>query len=297
MSYCTDLKKTLAECEVKKKCCRRALLYGILTMRAEAAEGYEVFLTLPQGEVATLAAREIHALLGAAPDVRPLGEKGSRVRISFSSEECHSHLLSGELTYPQKSRPCGQCLSHFLRGIFLAAGRMSDFTKLYRLEISANRFADALYDLLSEAVMPPKLQARRNERLLYYKTNDEICDFLTAIGAEHVTFDLINNTITAGYRGAVNRRMNCEMRNIGRSVDAAERLIGLIERLIEADKLKKLPDELRSTALLRVEHKTLSIAALARKSTPPVSKSGMNHRLEKIEKIAEELLKGEERRG
>ena len=297
MSYCTDLKKTLVECEVKKKCCRRALLYGILTMRGEPSGESGVLLTLPQGEVATLFAREVHALFGVQPEVRPLGAKGSRVRISFSSEELCRHLLSGELTYPQKSPPCTQCLSHFLRGIFLASGRMSDFTKLYRLEFSANRYTDALYDLLSEAVSPPKLQARRNERLLYYKTNDEICDFLTVIGAEHVTFDLINNTITAGYRSAVNRRMNCEVRNIGRSVDAAERLIALLERLIAADKLKKLPDELRSTALLRIEHKTLSIAALARKSTPPVSKSGMNHRLEKIERLAEELLKGEEHRG
>lgn len=297
MSYCTDLKKTLAECEIKKKCCRKALLYGILSMRGEPTDEGCVSMTLPQGEVATLVAREVHALLGVLPEVRPLGAKGSRVRISFASPECYNHLLNGELTYPQKSPPCGLCLSHFLRGIFLAAGRMSDFTKLYRLEISADRYADALYDLLSATVSVPKLQARRNERILYYKTNSEICDFLTAIGAEHVTFDLINNTIAAGYRGAVNRRMNCEMRNIGRSVDAAERLIGLIERLITADKLKKLPDELKSTALLRVEHKTLSIAALARKSTPPVSKSGMNHRLEKIEKIAEELLKGEENRG
>lgn len=294
MSYSTDLKKTLAEYEIKKKCCRRALLYGILVMRADLFGDDSVTLTLPQGEVAALTAKEIHALLGVMPEVRPLGAKGSRVRISFSSRECFDHLVTGELAYPQKSPPCQQCLSHFLRGIFLAAGRMSDFTKLYRLEIAADRFADALYDLLSEAVSPPRLLARRNERILYYKTNDEICDFLAAIGAEQVTFDLINNTIAAGYRNAVNRRMNCEVRNIGRSVDAAERIIVLIERLIAADKLKKLPDDLRDTALLRVEHKTLSIAALARKTTPPVSKSGMNHRLEKIEKIATELLKGEE---
>ena len=294
MSYSMDLKKALTECEIKKKCCRRALFFGILSMRGELAHDGGVSLALPQGEVAALVAREARVLFGNPPEVRPLGAKGSRVRITVHSEECAAHLELGALSYPQKSPPCVQCLSHFLRGIFLSAGRMSDFTKLYRLELSADRHADALYDLLSEAVSPPRLQVRRNERLLYYKTNDEICDFLTAIGAEHVTFELINNTIAAGYRSAVNRRMNCEVRNIGRSVDAAERLIGLIERLIASDKLRKLPDDLKQTALLRVEHKTLSIAALARKSTPPVSKSGMNHRLEKIEKIALDLLKGEE---
>ena len=297
MSYSSDLKKLLVEYEIKKKCCRRALLYGILSMRGDLLGNGVVSLTLPQGEVAALVAREAFALLGAAPDVRPLGAKESRVRISFESREMYEHLVLGELSYPQKNPPCQQCLSCFLRGIFLASGRMSDFTKLYRIEISADRFADSLYDLLSETVSPPKLVTRRNERILYYKTNDKICDFLAAIGAERVTFELINNTIAAGYRSAVNRRMNCEVRNIGRSVDAAERTIGLIERLIAADKLKKLPEELRDTALLRVEHKTLSIAALARKATPPVSKSGMNHRLEKIERLATELLKGEEYRG
>lgn len=294
MSYSTDLKKTLAEYEIKKKCCRRSLLYGILSMRGDPVGENGVCLTLPQGEVAVLVTREVHALLGAVPDVRPLGAKCSRVRISFESRELAEHLVRGELTSPPKNPPCQQCLSCFLRGIFLASGRMSDFTKLYRLEISADRFADSLYNLLSETVSPPKLLTRRNERLLYYKTNDEICDFLAAIGAEQVTFELINNTIAAGYRNAVNRRMNCEVRNIGRAVDAAERIITLIERLIAADKLKKLPDDLKETALLRVEHKTLSIAALARKITPPVTKSGMNHRLEKIEKLAIELLKGEE---
>ena len=294
MSYCTELKKALSECDIKKKCCRRTLLYGILSMRGEIFGEAGIFLTLPAGEVSALVAKEVQSLFGKKPNVTPLGQKGSRVRISFDSKECFEHLVGGELTYPQKSPPCQQCLSHFLRGIFLASGRMSDFTKLYRLEISANRYADTLYDLLSDTVSPPKLLTRRNERVLYYKTNDEICDFLTAIGAENVTFELINNTIAAGYRNAVNRRMNCEVRNIGRAVDAAERLIGLIERLIATDKLKKIPDDLRKTALLRIEHKTLSIAALARKSTPPVSKSGMSHRLEKIEKLALELLKGEE---
>ena len=182
------------------------------------------------------------------------------------------------------------CLSHFLRGIFLAAGRMSDFTKQYRLEFSAKAQGEALAALLSEAVAEPKFAERRGEHIVYYKTNSDICDFLALIGAEADAFALINETIEAGYRGAANRRANCEASNIERSVEASMRFLQIYRSLEAADKLKRLPEELRQTAQLRAENPTVSLATLGGWCTPPVSKSGMNHRLEKIEKLARELL-------
>lgn len=290
MSYSTELKRRLAEKGIKKSCCRRSLLYGLLSLRGEPGEGDTVSLSVDAGAVAPLAETELRRFCGAARVEASCGARSARTTFTFTSEVLSAHLREGSLSYPEKDPPCPQCLSHFLRGIFLASGRMSDFTKQYRLEFSANRQADELSALLAETVAEPKLTTRRGETVLYYKTNSEICDLLAVIGAEADAFALINETIEAGYRNAANRRANCEARNIERSVEASMRFVQLYRRLQAADKLKNLPEELRETARLRAENPTVSLATLGGRCTPPVSKSGMNHRLEKIERLASELL-------
>ena len=293
MSYSTELKRQLSEKDIKKSCCRRSLLYGMLAMRGEAVED-EVTLRLDSGPVSELASAEIRRIFGQLPRAIPSGPKCTRTRLVFASPAAADYIRSEELAYPEKTPPCPHCLSHFLRGIFLAAGRMSDFTKLYRLEFSCGDRREALAALLTEITDEPKITERRGERLLYYKANSAICDLLAFIGAEASAFALINDNIEAGYRNAANRRANCEARNIEKAVEASMRFVHIVRRLEAADMLRRLPDELRETAVLRAENPTASLAALGNRCSPPVSKSGMNHRLEKIEKLAAELLAGEE---
>ncbi len=290
MSYSSDLKRQLAEKEVKKSCCRRATVYGILAMRGIAAED-DVTLTLEGESVAPFAAAEIGRIFGVHVQVMRASARSPRATLAFVSHEAADYLRAAELTYPQKAQPCLHCQSHFLRGIFLASGRMSDYQKLYRLEFSAKDRADALSSLLTALDLPPKRTERRGETLLYYKTNATICDVLAVIGAEAAAFNLINDNIEAGYRNAANRRANCEARNIERSVEASMRFVHLYRRLEEADKLSRLPEDLRATARLRAENPMMSLAALGARHTPPITKSGMNHRLEKIEGMIEEILK------
>ncbi len=289
MSYSTELKRQLSEKEIKKNCCRRALLYGMLSMRAKCSDN-GISILLESGSVAPLAALEIGRNFGNTPAAAPYGPHALNTRLSFSSSAAEAHIKSGELSYPEKKPPCQSCLSHFLRGIFLASGRMSDFTKLYRLEFSAGHQADNLFSLLSELGLPPKRTERKGEHILYYKTNSAICDLLAVIGAEVNAFELINDNIAAGYRNAANRRANCEARNIEKSVEASMRFLQIYRALEAEDKLSKLPEDLRETARLRAENPTLSLATLGSWCSPPVSKSGMNHRLEKIEALAFELL-------
>ncbi len=293
MSYSSDLKRQLVEKEVKKSCCRRAAVYGLLAIRG-VATGDDITLSLEGESVAPFAAAEIGRLFGTEVRVGRATARSPRATVAFSSPEAAAYLRAAELTYPRRSQPCPHCQSHFLRGIFLAAGRMSDYTKLYRLEFSAKDRTDALAALLSELDLPPKRTERRGEVLLYYKTNAAICDVLAAIGAEAAAFSLINDTIEAGYRNAANRRANCEARNIERAVDASMRFVHIYRRLEEADKLSRLPEDLRATARLRAENPMMSLAALGARHTPPISKSGMNHRLEKIEQMIKEILKNKE---
>ncbi len=289
MSYSSDLKKQLAEKEVKKKCCRRALLYGMLAVRGVLKEG-KVFLTLEGESVAPLAA-ELCRAVGVEARITPIASRFSRAALVFSSDTVAGYLADGEVALPRGETLCPQCSVHFLRGVFLAAGRISDFKKLYRLEFSARERTEALYSLLSEEARPPKRTLRRGEPILYYKTNTDICDFMAVIGAESAAFDLINDSIEAGYRNAANRRANCETRNIERSVEASMRFVHTYRRLAEADKLSLLPEELQETARLRAENPTVSLSVLGARHSPPITKSGMNHRLERIMRLSEEILK------
>ena len=294
MSYCADLKQQLAERDTKKKCCRHALLYGILSVRGVCLEGEEVAATLPAGAVADLFVTEL-AYMGLTPAVRAIGKSGARVSVTVKSAELYAHVAAGDFGYPEEKKPCERCLSSFLRGVFLAVGRISDITKGYRLEFSAGEHIDDLAAVRTELFpgRPPKRILRKGENILYYKTSGEICDILAFIGAEGASFELMNETIKASYRASVNRRMNCELRNIHSSVTASGRVVELIRRLVETDKLKRLPEDLRETALLRLENTEISLAALGRRCTPSVTKSGMNHRLERIERLALELLREE----
>ncbi|MBQ2719332.1 MAG: DNA-binding protein WhiA [Clostridia bacterium] len=289
MSYSSDLKQQLAEKEVKKKCCRRALLYGMLAVRGTQAEG-KVSLTLEKESVAPLAA-ELCRTVGKEVSVTSVASRFPRSIVTFSSPAACAYLAAGEMTLPPDGAACPQCLSHFLRGVFLAAGRMSDYKKLYRLEFSAKERTEALYALLASEATPPRQTERRGEKLLYYKTNSEICDFMAGIGAETAAFELINDSIEAGYRNAANRRANCETRNIERSVEASMRFVHTYRRLVEADKLSLLSEDLQETARLRAENPTASLALLGARHSPPITKSGMNHRLEKILRLAEDILK------
>ncbi len=290
MSYSYDLKESLAEKEIKKACCRTSMLYGMLAAGATVSPSGEILLGLPKGAVSAFAERQIRILFGKAPTLSPYGIGKRHVRLSFFGKGVAEFLSSDLSAVPLQGRPCALCHAHFLRGVFLSAGRMSDFRKLCRLEFSFKERRDKLFLLLSEAAGEPKYTKRREEELLYYKTATAIGDFFAAIGAENITFSLINNTIEAEYRNDANRRANCETRNIARSIEASMRFLHLY-RLLEAEgKLSLLPEELQETARLRAENPDMPLSVLGGKMTPPVSKSGLSHRLNKIIKSAVVLL-------
>ena len=65
-----------------------------------------------------------------------------------------------------------------------------------------------------------------------------------------------------------------------------QKQIDAINKLIECHKYESLSAELEQTARLRLENEDISLAELARLHEPPISKSGLNHRLEKICELA-----------
>jgi len=132
----------------------------------------------------------------------------------------------------------------------------------------------------------PKETARSGNYIIYFKQSTAIEDFLTLIGAPIHAMELMSAKIEKDMRNSVNRKVNCDTANVSKTVDAAAVYIGAIRIIEEAGVLGSLPEKLRQTADLRLNNPELSIKELAEISTPPVTKSCLNHRLRKLVEIA-----------
>lgn len=200
-------------------------------------------------------------------------------RLLFSSD-----ALFEELTSPAEFFSCEHCANHFLRGLLISSGSVTDPAKAYRLEIKVSdpEALPFLTDFSKRHGWVPKCRATADAICMYYRQSDTIENILAFAGANRCVFEWINVRITKEIRNAENRATNCVARNIKNAVGASSKHCAAIAMLREMGRLDALPEELRETALLRAEHPEASLAELAFLHNPSITKSGMNHRLQKI---------------
>jgi DNA-binding protein WhiA len=187
--------------------------------------------------------------------------------------------------------PC--CIKAYLRGAFLAAGSISDPEKTYHLEIS-NRDAELterLAGLMEEFGLKPKIINRKGSFILYLKEGENIVDFLNITGAHRALMELENIRILKEMRNNVNRIVNCETANLGKTVNASVRQVENIKYLQATIGFNCLPEGLREVAELRLRYVDASLKELGEMLSPPLGKSGVNHRLRKLDRIAEDERK------
>ena len=185
---------------------------------------------------------------------------------------------------------CNGCFSAFMRGVFLVRGRVTDPGKAYHMELVFKNEdeRDALAALMADFGQEMKTSHRKTDFLLYRKGSESIEDFLAFIGSNKILFEFMNRKIVKEFRNNANRAANCDAGNIRRSLEASGRQVSAVRSLISSGKIETLSEELKATAYLRLQYESLSLEDLAQKTSPPISKSGLNHRLEKIIRIAEE---------
>jgi len=179
----------------------------------------------------------------------------------------------------------------YIRGAFLGGGSISNPEKTYHLEFVTHNedYAKNLSKLINSYKLLSKVIQRKNSYIVYIKEGEQITNLLTIIGAYTSLLELENVRIMKEMRNNVNRLVNCETANLSKTVNAAVRQVQSI-RLIEKEiGLKRLPKNLREVAELRLKYPDESLKELGEMLNPPVGKSGVNHRLRRIEKIAEEL--------
>ncbi|KGR80021.1 DNA-binding protein WhiA [Ureibacillus manganicus] len=186
----------------------------------------------------------------------------------------------------------------YLRGAFLASGSVNNpETSSYHLEIYSlyKEHGEALTDLMNSFQLNAKTIERKKGFITYLKEAEKISDFLGLVGAFQAMLKFEDVRIVRDMRNSVNRIVNCETANLNKTIGAAIRQVDNIKFIENAIGLDQLPEKLREIARLRVEYQDVTLKELGEMvSTGTVSKSGVNHRLRKIDEIADALRRGEQ---
>lgn len=180
----------------------------------------------------------------------------------------------------------------YLRGAFLSNGSMRDpESGKYQLEIVSVYLdhAQGLASLMQRFLLDAKTIERKKGAVTYLQRAEDIMDFLIVVGAMEAMAEFEAVKILRETRNDLNRANNAETANISRTVTASMKTINNIVKIMETSGLESLPIDLQEVAHLRVNHPDYSIQQLADSLSKPLTKSGVNHRLRKINKIADDL--------
>lgn len=183
------------------------------------------------------------------------------------------------------------CRRAYLRGVFLCVGSMSDPSKGYHLEMVCEHEeqAEQIAHILSTFDIEAKTICRKKYFVVYIKEGSAIVDFLGICEAHVSLMEFENRRILKEMSNSINRKVNCETANIAKTVRAANRQVEDILLIQKVYGFGRLPDNLRQMAELRLEHPDATLQELGELLTPPVGKSGVNHRLRKLSELADDL--------
>ena len=175
-----------------------------------------------------------------------------------------------------------------IRGTFMGAGSINNPEREYHLEmeVTNEQNMNTVLNLLLEFGIKAKYMEAKNKYYIYLKEGEEISKFLALIGAAKAVMKFEDIRIQKEMRGKVNRLVNCETANLNKTINASIEQIAAIRKLQENGEFKKLDDNLKEIALLRLENPDMSLVELGKKLKEPIGKSGVNYRLKKIMEIA-----------
>lgn len=178
-----------------------------------------------------------------------------------------------------------------VRGAFLGSGSLNNPNNTYHLEILFSSIENAWYisEILKEFGIQSKLLERKKSYSVYSKDAEEISKFLAFIGANKAVMEFEEIRVLHETRNNVNRLVNCETANLNKTVNASVEQINAIQYIKKKKKFEGLSDSLKEIAILRLENPDANLMELGEMLENPIGKSGVNHRLKKIEAIVNEL--------
>jgi hypothetical protein len=183
------------------------------------------------------------------------------------------------------------CRRSYLRGLFMGSGFVSDPERPYHLELILSRreLAEQAVEVLGSFGIRARVAARKESFLVYLKDGEQIGQFISVIGAHQALLNYENIRITKGMRNRVNRLVNMETANLAKVADAAVNQTEAIEKIIRTIGLGALSPGLQEAARLRLDHPEATLQELGDLARPHISKSGVNHRLRRLVRLAADL--------
>lgn len=183
------------------------------------------------------------------------------------------------------------CKRAYIRGAFLAAGSISDPEKAYHFEVvfSDRAKAEQLKNIINTFSVDAKVILRKRYYVVYVKEGSQISDLLNIMGAHVSLMEFENVRIVKEMRNSINRQVNCETANISKTVQAAAKQIDDIIYIKDNLGFDRLEEGLEEVARLRIDYPEATLKELGEMMSKPLGKSGVNHRLKRIGRIADEL--------
>jgi DNA-binding protein WhiA len=301
MSLSEELRDELAGIAPARACCRLAELSAL----CHAAGSWHLHghgeLAVHVDLASAAAARRAFTLLrelGVHAEIRTYRrrsfDRATRFQLRLDVDRIAAAMLheagvlsarGAPLQRPPKrvvGRSC--CRGAYLRGALLGAGSLSG-PRAPQLELRATAAEGArtLVEVAAREGVRLGTAGRRTHVAAYAKSGEAIADLLALAGASRAALRLDEHAVVAATRSQANRLANADEANVKRTVRAAQRQLEAIRRL----DLDALPAKLLEIARLRVKHPSLSLAELAAKCRPPISKAAAHHRLAELARRAE----------
>lgn len=288
-SFSYKIKDEICSQPPKKQCCRRAFIYGVILGSRRESDG-EIRINAGEAARSELLQKLVKERYGREAVIKGQGKKKGGLTLCFFAPDFSGVNFYHDDYYKSQVK-CPECQQALFGGLFVSSGSVNRPDDEYYLQFNlpSEEGLEFVLELLSEAGVPLARSQRRGKHFIYTRSSSVIEDFLAMIHSPKAYFELINAKIIKDIRNDANRRANCDTGNITKSVGAAQKVLAAIRKLEAADRLTSLPAELEEAARLRAENPQASIERLGLLANPSVTKSGMNHRLNKIIKIADEL--------
>lgn len=299
MSFSSEMKTALAAVHMSD-CCAHAALYGMLLF-GRTSSHIDLSLLTEHEPTATCYAKLLRRLFDCRVVVEESGKTRKRYKATVSGEPDNVRIMNtylyqwkgnfDSLNLDLVTKEC--CMASFLRGVFLACGTMSDPEKEYRLDFAVknNNLAVDLYGLLYRRGLHPYLSTRGKYVMVYIKKSEDIQDFLALIEAPRFSLEFMSMTVVKDIRNNENRRNNFETANIAKTAGAVAAQLDAIEKLKNSGKWGLIPEQIRLVAEVRDQNPDASLTAmldLLQQKGITLTKSGLNHRLQKLIALANE---------
>lgn len=296
LSFSAQVKEELIHVQAKSKCCRLAELaalwhFSSLPLLEENLPQASIILATENAALA----RKAYSLAkeaGLSVKVESIGLKTRRKTHLY----CLVTLQEGYKKILQESErtlhPC--CRPAYLRGSFLACGYLASPGAGHHLELVVKaRDLRFLQRLMKELNLTPGIHQRSRGVVLYFKDSEQIIRTLTLMGAHAAVLEYQNILVYKEMRNQINRLVNCETANLSKAVETGLRQVEAIRFLKDKLGLENLPRALREIAEMRLRYPEATLKELGEMLTPRVGKSGVNHRLRRLEALAKKLMGSE----